>query len=77
MSKTSVLKVVQLQWLLLTSKFLWHTFKLSIVKTAKTDMRNIKYTLELFICLAGNICKKKWYEKREIQKQREIKNIKK
>ena len=40
-------------------------------------MRNIKYTLELLIGVAGNICKKKWYEKPEIQKQHEIKNIKK
>ena len=50
-----------------TSKFLWHTFKLVISKIAKTDMRNIKYTLEIFIDIAGNICKKMiwkaWYSK--------------
>ena len=33
-------------------------FKLLILKIAKTDMRNIKYTLELFICVAANICEK-------------------
>ena len=45
-----------------TSKFLWHTFKLLIIKIAKTDMKNIKYTLELFICVAGNICEKMIWE---------------
>ena len=29
-----------------------------MLKIAKTDMRNIQYTLELFIDIAGNICKK-------------------
>ena len=33
-------------------------FKLLILKIAKTDMRNLKYTLELFIGVTGNICKK-------------------
>ena len=32
-------------------------FKLLILKIAKTDIRNIKYTLELFIGVAGNIFK--------------------
>ena len=41
-----------------TSKFLWHTFKFFILKIAKTVMRNMKYTLELFIDIAGNIGKK-------------------
>ena len=58
MSKISVLKVVQLKWFLFTSRFLWHTFRSSILKIAKTDTRNIKYTLELSIDITGNICKK-------------------
>ena len=33
-------------------------FKLLILKIEKTDMRNIKYTLKLFIGVAGNTCKK-------------------
>ena len=33
--------------------------------------------MELFIDIAGNICKKKSYEMPKIQKQHEIKNIKK
>ena len=57
MSKISVVKVLQLQWFLFTSKFLT-SFKL-LLKIAKTDMINIKYALELFIDIAGNICKKK------------------
>ena len=42
-------------------------FKWSLLKIAKTDLRNTKYALELFIGVAGNVCKK-WYEKSEIQK---------
>ena len=57
MSKISVVKVLQSKWFLFTSKFLWHTCKLLILKI-KTDVRNVKYTLEHFIGVAGNICKK-------------------
>ena len=50
-----------------------------MLKIAKTDMRNIKYALQLFIDIAGNIDQKKWYGKPEIQyfwyKKYEIKNI--
>ena len=50
-------------------KILWHYLKISmtLLKIAKTDLRNTKYALELFIGVAGNVCKK-WYEKSEIQK---------
>ena len=75
MSKISVVKVLQLKCLLFTSKCLWHE-KL-IWDDMRTDMRNKKYTLELFIGVAWNICKMiwnesiiwfTWYEKPEIQK---------
>ena len=65
MSKICVVKVVTVTWFLFTSKFLWHTFKLLKLKIAKTDMRNIKYTLlqifvkKIFVKNSGNICKKK------------------
>ena len=42
-------------------------FKWSLLKIAKTDMRNTKYALDRFIGVAGNVCKK-WNEKSEIQK---------
>ena len=59
MSKISAVKVLKLKWFLFTTKFLLYTFKLLIFKIAKTGMRNIKYTFELFIDIAGNICKEK------------------
>ena len=57
MSKTSVKKVLQFKWLLFTSKLLCNRFKLIILEVAKTDMRNILYTLKIFIDMTGNICK--------------------
>ena len=67
MSKISVVKVLQLKRFLFISEFLWHRFKLLTLKIAKTAVRNIKFTSELFVDIAGNICKKKNYEKPEIQ----------
>ena len=59
MSKISAVKVLRLKGFLFTSIFSWDTFKSLILKIVKTDMRNIKYTLKLFIGVAGNICKKR------------------
>ena len=44
--------------MLSASKFLWNSIKSILLELAKTDMRNIKYALELFVDSGGNICKK-------------------
>ena len=76
MSKIYAVKVLQLKWFLFTSKFLY-TFKLLISKIAKTDMRNIKFTLELFINIAGNIYKKNYMKSLKFKSNVRQKTLKK
>ena len=52
------------------------TFKLLILKIAKTDMKNKKYTLELFICVAAKICEKNDMKSLKFKKKMRQKTLK-